>query len=99
MDGIRAILKELQEYHYVEIEKARGDIGYFEYDYLIYEIPHFIREEDDNNNPDVETPTQINTNKQNTKKQIYKDDKAKISSFFVEEEHNILTLELINDDI
>ena len=105
-DGIRAILKELQEHHYVEIEKVRGDKGYFEYNYLIYEVPHFIREESSENNPDmenphldcpdVETPTQINTNKQNTKKQIDKDDKTKISSFFIEEEHNILTLELIN---
>ena len=41
-DGIRSILKELQEHHYVEIEKVRGDKGYFEYNYLIYEIPHFI---------------------------------------------------------
>ena len=66
-----------------------------------------MREEDNNNNPDmenphldcpgVETPTQINTNKQNTNKQIDKDDKTKISSFFIEEDHNILTLELINN--
>lgn len=41
-DGIRSILKELQEHHYVEIEKIRGDKGYFEYNYLIYEVPHFI---------------------------------------------------------
>ena len=38
----------------------------------------------------MEIPTQINT-----KKQIDKDDKT-ISSFFVPEEHNILTLELID---
>ena len=41
-DGIRSILKELQEHHYVEIEKVRGYNGYFEYNYLIYEVPHFI---------------------------------------------------------
>ena len=45
--------------------------------------------------PNVEMPTQINTNKINTKKQIDKDDKTKISSFFIPEEHNKLTLELI----
>ena len=39
--------------------------------------------------------TFINTNIINTKKQIDKDDKTKISSFFVAEEHNRLTLELI----
>ena len=105
-DSIRSILKELQEHHYVEIEKVRGDKGYFEYNYLIYEKPHFIDLENEQNNPDtenphldtpnVEMPTQINTNKINTKKQIDKDDKTKISSFFVPEEHNILTLELID---
>lgn len=104
-DGIRSILKELQEHHYVEIEKVRGNKGYFEYNYLIYEMPHFIDLENEQNNPDtenphldtpnVEMPTQINTNKINTKKQIDKDDKTKISSFFVPEEHNKLTLELI----
>lgn len=45
--------------------------------------------------PNVETTTQINTNIINTKKQIDKDDKTKISSFFVPEEHNKLILELI----
>ena len=104
-DGIRAILNELKEHHYLEIEKVRGEKGYFEYNYLIYEKPHFIELEYDKNNPDtenphldypdMETPTQINTNIQNTKKQIDKDDKTKISSFFVPEEHNKLTLELI----
>ena len=41
--------------------------------------------------PDMEIPTQINT-----KEKIDKDDKTKISSFFVAEEHNRLTLELID---
>lgn len=45
-------------------------------------------------NPNVETATQINTNIINIKKQTDKDDKT-ISSFFVPEEHNKLTLELI----
>ncbi len=105
-DGIRSILKELQDHHYVKIEKVRGNKGYFEYNYLIYEVPHFLSLENDNNNPDmenpyldspnVETPTQINTNKININKQIDKDDKTMISSFFIPEEHNKLTLELIN---
>lgn len=104
-DGIRSILKELQEHHYIEIEKVRGDKGYFEYNYLIYEIPNNNKLEKEQNNPDMENPhldnpnvettTQINTNIINTKKQIDKDDKTKISSFFVPEEHNKLTLELI----
>ncbi len=103
-DRIRSILKELQEHHYVEIEKVRGDKGYFEYNYLIYEIPHFIDLENEQNNPDMENPhldnpnvetaTQINTNIINIKKQIDKDDKT-ISSFFVPEEHNKLILKLI----
>ena len=57
-----------------------GDKGYFEYNYLIYEIPHFIDLENEQKNPDVETIAQINTNIINTKKQIDKDDKTKICS-------------------
>ena len=45
---------------------------------------------------EVEKDTQINTNIINTNKQIDKDDITKISSFFIPEEHNILTLELID---
>lgn len=45
---------------------------------------------------EVEKDTQINTNIININKQIDKDDKTKISAFFVPEEHNILTLELID---
>ena len=99
-DGIRSILKELQNYQYLKIEKERGNKGYFEYNYLIYEIPQNFKKNNIINpvmenpyldNPNLETATQINTNKQ-----IDKDDKTEISSFFVPEEHNILTLELIN---
>lgn len=103
-DAIRSTLKELQDNHYLEIEKVRGSKGYFEYNYLIYEKPHFIEQDNENNpdmenpymdNPNVENQPQINTNIHNTNKQIDKDDKT-ISSFFVAEEHNILTLELID---
>lgn len=100
-DGIRSILRELQEHHYVEIEKVRGDKGYFEYNYLIYEMPHWICLENEKNNPDMEIPhldipNVENTTQINTNEQIEKDDKTKISSFFVAEERNILTLELID---
>lgn len=100
-DGIRSILRELQEHHYVEIEKVRGDKGYFEYNYLIYEMPHWICLENEKNNPDMEIPhldipNVENTTQINTNEQIEKDDKTKVSSFFVAEERNILTLELID---
>ena len=82
-DGIRSIIRELEEYHYVKIEKVRGAKGYFYYNYFIYEIPHFEEHEHDENNPDMENPyldspsvestTQINTNKINTNKKIDKE--------------------------
>ena len=100
-DCIRSILNELKVNHYLQIEKQRGDKGLFEYNYLIYEIPKCLELKKDKiypsmenpylEEPDMEKPTQINTNKQ-----IDKDDKTKLSSFFVAEEHNILTLELID---
>ena len=95
-DGIRTILKELQEYHYLVIEKSRNDKGLFEYNYLIYEVPHKLEIEKKHNHPDMETPTQINTNKQNTKKQIDKIDKGATTPFFDDDMHNKLTTELIN---
>jgi len=102
-DGIRSILKELQDNHYIKIEKVRDDKGHFEYNYLIYETPYPVKLER-NNNPDMENPymdsphtenhTQINTNIQNTKEQTDKEDKTKNKIF--EDNHNFLTIDLID---
>ena len=92
--AIRNILQELQKYGYLVIEKKQNEIGQFEYEYLIYEQPD--TQKGDVDLGDVEKDTQINTNEINTNNKIDKDDKTKISSFFVAEEHNILTWELLN---
>ena len=77
--AIRNILQELQQNGYLVIEKKQNKMGQFEYEYLIYETPD--TQKGDMDLGDVEKDTQINTNIINTKKQIDKDDKAKISSF------------------
>jgi len=92
--AIKNILQELQHCGYLVIEKKQNEIGQFEYEYLIYEYPEYQKGDVDLG--EVEKDTQINTNILNTNNKIDKDDKTKISSFFVAEEHNILTLELIN---
>ena len=102
--AIRTILNELKDNGYLVIEQDRGDKGYYKYNYIIYEQP--ITLEKDKDNPDTqkgyavegdaEKDIQINTNKQNTKEQIDKDDKTKKSSFFDAEEHNPLTIDLLN---
>lgn len=92
--AIRNILQELQRYGYLVIEKKQNEIGQFEYEYLIYEQPD--TQKGDMDLGEVEKDIQINTNEINTNNKIDKDDKTKISSFFVAEEYNILTLELIN---
>lgn len=92
LDAIKSILNELKRNNYLKIIKYKNERGLFEYEYLIYEQP-LINPEWENppmDYPALEKPTQINTNKQ-----IDKDDKT-ISSFFITEEHNILTLELID---
>ncbi len=98
-DAIRSTLKELQNNHYLIIEKVRGNKGYFEYNYLIYEKPQLIKLGIENNpdmiNPHVDYPNLDNQSQINTNKQIDKEDKT-IAAFFVAEEHNVLTLELIN---
>lgn len=101
--AIKSTLKELKEYGYLVIEKVRGDKGYFEYNYLIYEQPIELEKNKDNpgvQNPPVDVPlvendTQINTNIQNTKEEIDKVDKTK-SAFFYAEDHNPLTIDLVN---
>lgn len=92
--AIKNILQELQKYGYLVINKKQNEIGQFEYEYLIYEYPEYQKGTMELG--EVEKDRQINTNILNTKKQIDKDDKTKISSFFIPEEHNILTLELVD---
>lgn len=92
--AIKNILQELQKYGYLVIKKKQNEIGQFEYDYLIYEYPEY--QKGDMDLGEVGKDTQINTNIIITNKQIDKDDKTKISSFFIPEEHNTLTLELID---
>ena len=92
--AIKNILQELQRCGYLIINKKQNEIGQFEYEYLIYEYPEYRKGPMDLG--EVEKDTQINTNIININKQIDKDDKTKISAFFVPEEHNILTLELID---
>lgn len=97
--AIRNILQELEENKYLIRTRMQDNEGKFYYDYSIYEIPFYINpyyQKGHTVKGRTEKDIQINTNKQNTKKQIDKDDKTKISSFFVPEEHNILTLELID---
>ena len=55
-DATRSTLKELQQNHYLEIEKVRGDKGYFEYNYLIYEKPNYIDIDNKKSSPDMEIP-------------------------------------------
>ena len=91
--AIRSILKELEDNQYLIRNKKQLENGRFDYEYLIFEKPYTQKGHADDGY--ALNGTQINTNKQNTKEQIDKGDKT-ISPFFVAEEHNILTLELIN---
>ena len=104
--AIKNTLKELKLTGYLVIDKIRGDKGYFEYVYNIYEQPVEIEQK---KNPEVENPpmdippvednTQINTKEQRTKEQIDKDDKTILNEFnnlVSSKSHNILTNELIN---
>ena len=85
--AIKNILQELQKYGYLVIKKKQNEIGQFEYDYLIYECPEC--QKGDMDLGEVEKDTQINTNIINSNKQIDKDDKTKISSFFMCAVHGI----------
>ena len=87
-EGIKAIkniISELKEYGYLKINKIRKENGQYQYEYLIREIPEKIEPEYQKGysvKGKSERGIQINTNKQNTKGQIDKEDKSKKSSFF-----------------
>lgn len=107
--AIKSTLKELKDNGYLVIEKVRGEKGYFEYNYIIYEHPYKLEKEKNNpegKNPPVDYPmvenhTQINTNEQSIKEQIDRIDKTinedekKISSSFSLEEHHAITKDLV----
>ena len=92
--AVRNILQELKDLGYLVIEKKQNEIGQFEYNYLIYEIPH--SQKGDMDKADMEKDIQINTNIQNTKNKEDIIDKQS-SCFFIPEKHNALTLSLINN--
>lgn len=108
--SIKSTLKELKEAGYLVIEKVRGEKGYFEYNYLIYELPSELQKSKDNpegenppvDNPEVENQVQINTNKINTKEQIDKTDKIdktindlQKSKFIYDNDYSELTNDLV----
>lgn len=76
---IRNVLKELQDYDYLVIEKKQDEKGRFEYNYIIYENPHI--QKGDVDKPYIENDTQINTNILSINKKIDKYDKTKIAFF------------------
>lgn len=87
-EGIKVmknIISELKGHGYLKINKIRKENGQYQYEYLIREIPEGIEPEYPKGyavKGESEKSIQINTNKQNTKEQIDKEDKSKKSSFF-----------------
>lgn len=108
--SIKSTLRELKNNGYLVIEKVRGEKGYFEYNYLIYELPIELEKSKDNpegenppvDNPEVGNRVQINTNKINTKEQIDKTDKidktindSQKSKFVYDNDYSELTNDLV----
>lgn len=103
--SLTTALKELKKNGYLIIEKMypnQTPSKRIEYVYNIFEEPHLepsIHKQDmenlDLDFQDVEFNTQQNTNKQIIKEQIDKDDKTK-SSNILKDNHNYLTIDLIN---
>ncbi len=102
LKAIRSILNELKDHGYLEINQTRGEKGYYKYEYIIRELP--LEVEKQRNNPDTqkgdtvigdtEKEHQINTNEQNTKKQIVKNVKSNLP-FLDLDELSPLTINLI----
>ena len=83
--NVNNIITELKEKGYLKTNRLRKENGQYQYEYLIREIPEGIEPEYQKGyavKGESEKGIQINTNKQNTKEQIDKEDKSKKSSFF-----------------
>lgn len=92
--SIRNILHELENNKYLIRTRMQGEHGRFYYDYSIYETPYDISpyyQKGYTDSENAQNVAQINTNKKEEK------DDTKIPSFFVPEEHNRLTLELVDN--
>ena len=98
--AIRTIINKLESLKYLKRERIRDEKGYYSWIYFVYEKPYDLSLENDNHpytpkgyvdDGDIqEGNILLNTNINKDK-----DDKQITSSFFVPEEHNRLTLELI----
>lgn len=99
--NVRTNIQRLEELKYIKRERIRNEKGYYQWIYYVYEIPYdidlknefqpYVRNEHVDGE-DIQTD-QIYINTINNKD---KEDKHYTSSFFNPEEHNRLTLELIN---
>lgn len=100
--NVRTNINKLKDLKYLKIDKIKNEKGLYEYIYTVYEIPFDI-DLKKGYYPDVRYEGMDNegfhtdTNIINTNINKDKEDKQKYtSSFFNPEEHNRLTLELIN---
>jgi len=99
--NVRTNIQRLEDLKYIKRERIRNDKGYYQWIYYIYEIPYDIDLKNDIypyvrnehvDGEDIQTD-QIYINTINNKD---KEDKQYTSSFFNREDHNRLTLELID---
>lgn len=96
--AIRNILQELQQNGYLVIEKKQNELGQFEYEYLIYEIPFDsdpYYQKGDAVKGNADNGTQINTNIISTNNKEDKIDKTKSNNFLTRE---LLLLKYISED-
>lgn len=99
--AVRTIINKLESLKYLKRERIRNEKGYYAWIYFVYEKPYDLSLET-NINPYTpkgyvdEGYIQEGNILLNTNINKDKDDKGITSSFFVPEEHNRLTIELID---
>ena len=96
--AMRSALKELETHKYLIRKRQKNSLGHFEYEYIVYEIPHTenqhtekqnIKNRQTENRPQI-SKEELNTNKLNIDKE--KKEKEK-------EEIDLLLLEVGNTDL
>lgn len=98
--AMRSALKELESHKYLIRKRQKNALGQFEYEYIVYEIPHTENVHTDNQHTQkvhTENRLQINKEKINTdksnKEEINKD------NIYIEQFENILLKEVSNEPL
>ena len=92
--AMRSALKELETNKYLIRKRQKNSLGHFEYEYIVYEVPHTENEHTDNRQPQKE---HTENRRQISKEKVSKD-KINIDEVNKEKEINNILVSLVHNE-